>query len=149
MTTITLQGGSIVLRQGKVGTGSACCCGACEDAPACCAYYVVGFKGTSFNPDGGIVFDPDTKCPLYGESSTSGFFNCTNGAGQCDWTSVAQFEADCVYNATLDCYQCTIGAITDVVIVPDPACPCADQVPAEVYDIDDLTVDPLGVDCSP
>jgi hypothetical protein len=36
MTLITLQGGKIVLREGKVGTEEACCCGG--DLPECCEY---------------------------------------------------------------------------------------------------------------
>ena len=36
MTLITLQDGRIVLRDGKVGTEQACCCGGCPPGYVCC-----------------------------------------------------------------------------------------------------------------
>lgn len=38
MTTITLQGGTVVLRDGQVGTEESCCCPGCADQYDCGCY---------------------------------------------------------------------------------------------------------------
>jgi hypothetical protein len=55
MTQITLQDGKLVLRDGKVGTGEACCCDQ-ADLPLCsCGWFAFA---------DGFPIDPDTcQCP--------------------------------------------------------------------------------------
>lgn len=42
MTHITFKGGRVVMRDGKIGTESDCCCGGCEDCTLTCCLTING-----------------------------------------------------------------------------------------------------------
>jgi hypothetical protein len=79
VTRITLQDGKVVLRDGKVGTEEACCCGDCEFV-GCRIYYSPGGSNTNgyeFNYWNGILsFDPvefaaEPTCQWWGQGASA------------------------------------------------------------------------------
>ena len=77
MTLITFQGGRVVMRDGQVGTGPECCCGAnCGDCPLTCCLVVQGKNTCTVGTDV-ISFDPLIVINWGGEVLESGSSDVT------------------------------------------------------------------------